>query len=207
MSEQANLIWNPQSWSSSSMQAKRAASPCSSRPAKQQNWSQVDILTQASAASKRAHDVQTTLIGLQAAAKFLVNLIMVHAHHHDLNAGTWNDWRSWSKSTNNSGRELLHQYFPEYFLRVQQPPLIKWKEHTTSMVKGYRIGMSISDLPGTTYMDKWWCRSGSLSPLQRRRGTDGWAWTKVIRFSVSWPRIFPHRPWRSQRAGEFFIVI
>lgn len=54
------------------------------RAAKQQNWAQVDVLlTQAAAASKRAHDVQTMLIGLdEGTGKIPVNLIMVHAQDH-----------------------------------------------------------------------------------------------------------------------------
>jgi PTS system cellobiose-specific IIA component len=54
------------------------------RAAKQKNWAQVDVLlTQAAAASKRAHDVQTMLIGLdEGTGKIPVNLIMVHAQDH-----------------------------------------------------------------------------------------------------------------------------
>ena len=54
------------------------------RAAKQHNWAQVDVLlTQASQSSKRAHDVQTMLIGLdEGCGKIPVNLIMVHAQDH-----------------------------------------------------------------------------------------------------------------------------
>ena len=85
MSEQAEfnlestvmeLIINAGEARSFAMQALRAA--------KQHNWSQVDVLlTQASQASKRAHDVQTMLIGLdEGTGKIPVNLIMVHAQDH-----------------------------------------------------------------------------------------------------------------------------
>ena len=70
------LIINAGEARSFAMQALRAA--------KQHNWAQVDVLlTQASQASKRAHDVQTMLIGLdEGCGKIPVNLIMVHAQDH-----------------------------------------------------------------------------------------------------------------------------
>ena len=70
------LIINAGEARSFAMQALRAA--------KQHNWAQVDVLlTQASQSSKRAHDVQTMLIGLdEGCGKIPVNLIMVHAQDH-----------------------------------------------------------------------------------------------------------------------------
>ena len=70
------LIINAGEARSYAMQALRAA--------KQGNWDQVDEqLTEASAASKRAHDVQTMLIGMdEGCGKIPVNLIMVHAQDH-----------------------------------------------------------------------------------------------------------------------------
>ena len=70
------LIINAGEARSFAMQALRAA--------KQHNWEQVDVLlTQASQASKRAHDVQTMLIGLdEGCGKIPVNLIMAHAQDH-----------------------------------------------------------------------------------------------------------------------------
>lgn len=67
------LIINAGEARSYAMQALRAA--------KQGNWDQVDEqLTEASAASKRAHDVQTMLIGMdEGCGKIPVNLVMVHA--------------------------------------------------------------------------------------------------------------------------------
>ncbi len=52
--------------------------------AKKSDWQQVDICLKHSAeASKRAHDVQTQLIGLdEGEGKVPVNLIMVHAQDH-----------------------------------------------------------------------------------------------------------------------------
>ncbi|GAM78675.1 PTS system [Vibrio ishigakensis] len=52
--------------------------------AKKNDWQQVDICLKHSAeASKRAHDVQTQLIGLdEGEGKVPVNLIMVHAQDH-----------------------------------------------------------------------------------------------------------------------------
>lgn len=52
--------------------------------AKQGQWDEVDdLLTQSTAASKRAHTVQTELIGLdEGTGKVPVNLIMVHAQDH-----------------------------------------------------------------------------------------------------------------------------
>ena len=49
--------------------------------AKQQKWDEVDdLLAQSTAAAKRAHAVQTELIGLdEGTGKVPVNLIMVHA--------------------------------------------------------------------------------------------------------------------------------
>lgn len=52
--------------------------------AKAGNWEEVDgLLEDSTAASKRAHVVQTQLIGLdQGSGKVPVNLIMVHAQDH-----------------------------------------------------------------------------------------------------------------------------
>ncbi len=70
------LIINAGEARSYAMQALRAA--------KQGNWDLVDEqLTEASAASKRAHDVQTMLIGMdEGCGKIPVNLVMVHAQDH-----------------------------------------------------------------------------------------------------------------------------
>lgn len=56
--------------------------------AKKGEWQQVDeLLTQASEAAKRAHHVQTELIGLdEGCGKVPVNLIMVHAQDHIMTA-------------------------------------------------------------------------------------------------------------------------
>jgi PTS system cellobiose-specific IIA component len=56
--------------------------------AKAGKWDQVDELLEASlAASKRAHKVQTALIGLdEGEGKVPVNLIMVHAQDHIMTA-------------------------------------------------------------------------------------------------------------------------
>jgi len=56
--------------------------------AKQGNWDQVDeFLTLSTAASKRAHSVQTELIGIdEGTGKVPVNLIMVHAQDHIMTA-------------------------------------------------------------------------------------------------------------------------
>lgn len=56
--------------------------------AKRGNWAEVDAqLTESSAASKRAHDVQTMLIGLdEGCGKVPVNLVMVHAQDHIMTA-------------------------------------------------------------------------------------------------------------------------
>lgn len=52
--------------------------------AKQAKWNEVDdLLTQSTEAAKRAHSVQTELIGLdEGQGKVPVNLIMVHAQDH-----------------------------------------------------------------------------------------------------------------------------
>nr|WP_318383764.1 PTS lactose/cellobiose transporter subunit IIA [uncultured Enterobacter sp.] len=52
--------------------------------AKQGLWDQVDAkLAASSAATKRAHDVQTMLIGLdEGCGKVQVNLVLVHAQDH-----------------------------------------------------------------------------------------------------------------------------
>ena len=70
------LIINAGEARSFAMQALRAA--------KQGDWALVnEQLAEASAASKRAHDVQTTLIGMdEGCGKIPVNLIMVHAQDH-----------------------------------------------------------------------------------------------------------------------------
>ena len=54
------------------------------RAAKKGDWAEVDAqLAEASAASKRAHDVQTMLIGMdEGCGKIPVNLVMVHAQDH-----------------------------------------------------------------------------------------------------------------------------
>ncbi len=70
------LIINAGEARSYAMQALRAA--------KQGDWALVDQqLAESSAASKRAHDVQTMLIGMdEGCGKIPVNLIMVHAQDH-----------------------------------------------------------------------------------------------------------------------------
>ncbi len=70
------LIINAGEARSYAMQALRAA--------KLGDWAQVDEqLVEASAASKRAHDVQTMLIGMdEGCGKIPVNLVMVHAQDH-----------------------------------------------------------------------------------------------------------------------------
>lgn len=70
------LIINAGEARSYAMQALRAA--------KKGDWADVDVqLTEASAASKRAHDVQTMLIGMdEGCGKIPVNLVMVHAQDH-----------------------------------------------------------------------------------------------------------------------------
>jgi cellobiose PTS system EIIA component len=71
-----DLIINAGEARSYAMQALRAA--------KQGDWAEVDFqLAESSAASKRAHDVQTMLIGMdEGCGKIPVNLIMVHAQDH-----------------------------------------------------------------------------------------------------------------------------
>lgn len=56
--------------------------------AKKGNWAEVDTqLTESSAASKRAHDVQTMLIGMdEGCGKVPVNLVLVHAQDHIMTA-------------------------------------------------------------------------------------------------------------------------
>ncbi len=70
------LIINAGEARSCAMQALRAA--------KKGDWAEVDAqLAEASAASKRAHDVQTMLIGMdEGCGKIPVNLVMVHAQDH-----------------------------------------------------------------------------------------------------------------------------
>ena len=70
------LIINAGEARSYAMQALRAA--------KKGDWAQVEEqLAEASAASKRAHDVQTMLIGMdEGCGKIPVNLVMVHAQDH-----------------------------------------------------------------------------------------------------------------------------
>ncbi len=70
------LIINAGEARSCAMQALRAA--------KKGDWAEVDVqLAEASAASKRAHDVQTMLIGMdEGCGKIPVNLVMVHAQDH-----------------------------------------------------------------------------------------------------------------------------
>ncbi|ACT05926.1 phosphotransferase system PTS lactose/cellobiose-specific IIA subunit [Dickeya chrysanthemi Ech1591] len=70
------LIINAGEARSCAMQALRAA--------KQGDWAEVDAqLAESFAASKRAHDVQTMLIGMdEGCGKIPVNLVMVHAQDH-----------------------------------------------------------------------------------------------------------------------------
>ena len=70
------LIINAGSAKSLAMEALKAA--------KDGNWKGADdLLNESSAAAKKAHDVQTQLIGLdQGEGKVPVNLIMVHAQDH-----------------------------------------------------------------------------------------------------------------------------
>ncbi len=70
------LIINAGEARSYAMQALRAA--------KKGDWAQVEEqLAESSAASKRAHDVQTMLIGMdEGCGKIPVNLVMVHAQDH-----------------------------------------------------------------------------------------------------------------------------
>lgn len=70
------LIINAGESRSMAMQALRAA--------KQGEWQEVDCLLQGAAdAAKRAHDVQTMLIGMdEGCGKVPVNLILVHAQDH-----------------------------------------------------------------------------------------------------------------------------
>lgn len=70
------LIINAGEARSYAMQALRAA--------KKGDWALVEEqLAEASAASKRAHDVQTMLIGMdEGCGKIPVNLVMVHAQDH-----------------------------------------------------------------------------------------------------------------------------
>ncbi len=58
------------------------------RAARQYDWSTADaMLTAASAAAKEAHKIQTTLIGAdEGCGKIPVNLILVHAQDHLMNA-------------------------------------------------------------------------------------------------------------------------
>lgn len=74
------LIINAGESRSCAMQALQAA--------KAGKWQEVDALMQQSAdASKRAHDVQTMLIGMdEGCGKVPVNLIMVHAQDHIMNS-------------------------------------------------------------------------------------------------------------------------
>ncbi|MBN3080308.1 MULTISPECIES: PTS lactose/cellobiose transporter subunit IIA [Pectobacterium] len=74
------LIINAGESRSCAMQALRAA--------KQGNWVEMDLQMKASfEASKRAHDVQTMLIGMdEGCGKVPVNLILVHAQDHIMNA-------------------------------------------------------------------------------------------------------------------------
>jgi len=74
------LIINAGESKSCAMQALNAA--------KQGQWDQVDeLLAQSTEASKRAHTVQTELIGLdEGSGKVPVNLIMVHAQDHIMTA-------------------------------------------------------------------------------------------------------------------------
>ncbi|MBB1312670.1 MULTISPECIES: PTS lactose/cellobiose transporter subunit IIA [Aliivibrio] len=70
------LIINAGESKSCAMEALRAA--------KSGEWDKVDeLLKQSAEASKKAHDVQTQLIGLdEGEGKVPVNLIMVHAQDH-----------------------------------------------------------------------------------------------------------------------------
>lgn len=70
------LIINAGEAKSYAMQAYSAA--------KKGNWADADnLLIESSAAAKRAHDVQTMLIGLdEGCGKVNVNLVLVHAQDH-----------------------------------------------------------------------------------------------------------------------------
>lgn len=70
------LILNAGEAKSMAMQALLAA--------KQREWAKVDDLpAESAAASRRAHDVQTTLIGLdEGEGKLPVTLVLVHAQDH-----------------------------------------------------------------------------------------------------------------------------
>lgn len=74
------LIINAGESRSCAMQALRAA--------KQGDWAEVDAqMNESFAASKRAHDVQTMLIGMdEGCGKVQVNLVLVHAQDHIMNA-------------------------------------------------------------------------------------------------------------------------
>ena len=74
------LIINAGESRSCAMQALSAA--------KKGDWADVDAQLNASfAASKRAHDVQTMLIGMdEGCGKVQVNLVLVHAQDHIMNA-------------------------------------------------------------------------------------------------------------------------
>ncbi|WEJ85020.1 PTS lactose/cellobiose transporter subunit IIA [Kluyvera intermedia] len=74
------LIINAGESRSCAMQALRAA--------KQGNWAEVDLqMNESFSASKRAHDVQTMLIGMdEGCGKVQVNLVLVHAQDHIMNA-------------------------------------------------------------------------------------------------------------------------
>lgn len=74
------LIVNAGAARSCAMEALRAA--------KEKQWGRVDeLLEQAAAASKLAHDVQTTLIGMdEGEGKLPITLIIVHAQDHIMNA-------------------------------------------------------------------------------------------------------------------------
>ncbi|MCQ1060476.1 PTS lactose/cellobiose transporter subunit IIA [Photobacterium sp. DNB23_23_1] len=74
------LIINAGESKSCAMEALRAA--------KAGRWDEVDNhMTSSAAAAKRAHDVQTQLIGLdEGEGKVPVNLIMVHAQDHIMTA-------------------------------------------------------------------------------------------------------------------------
>ncbi|MDI9220694.1 PTS lactose/cellobiose transporter subunit IIA [Pantoea sp. EA-12] len=58
------------------------------RAARKQDWARADaMLTDATAAAKAAHRIQTELIGAdEGCGKIPVNLIMVHAQDHLMNA-------------------------------------------------------------------------------------------------------------------------
>nr|WP_036645463.1 PTS lactose/cellobiose transporter subunit IIA [Pantoea sp. A4] len=66
----------------------RSAAMQALQAAREANWQQADdLLQQASVASREAHKIQTSLIGAdEGSGKIPVNLILVHAQDHLMNA-------------------------------------------------------------------------------------------------------------------------